>query len=124
MTEPKRDPQTYEIIGAAMEVHRVVGKGLLEAVYHDSLKVELGLRGLPFESKPKIPVFYKGHELDCFYIPDFNCFTDIIAEVKAMKALTDIERAQIIHYLKLTGKPKGLLLNFGASSLEVERFVN
>src|SRR5688572_6877398 len=119
-----RDPQTFAVIGAAMEVHREMGCGFLECPYKDALEVEFRLRDIPFRREVELPVFYKGHRLPSFYKADFICYEDLIVEAKAIKALADIDRAQTINYLKGTGFPRALLLNFGATSLEYERLVN
>lgn len=119
----ERDPQTYAVIGAAMEVHRQLGPGFLEAVYQEALAIELAARGIPFAAQIELPVFYKGQRLACFYRADFICFESILVEVKALKALTSVDEAQLLNYLKATRHERGLLLNFGASSLEVKRLI-
>lgn len=118
-----RDSQTHAIIGAAMEVHRELGCGFLEAVYHAALAVELDARSIPVRQEVDIPVFYKGHRLNCGYRAGFVVYDDLLLELKALKQLTGVEESQIIHYLKATGMRRGLLLNFGAPSLEFKRFV-
>ena len=119
-----RDPKSYAIIGAAMEVHRVLGPGLLEAVYEEALSLEFREREIAFEEQAPIEVRYKHHVLAQTYRADFVCYGGVLIELKAIKRLTDIERAQIINYLKVTGMKTGLLLNFGSASLEYERFKN
>jgi GxxExxY protein len=123
MPSEAKDPRTYAIIGAGMEVHKEMGCGFLEHAYHEAMKIELALRGIPFQPEVQIPVFYKGTRLDCQYRADFICFDDVIVEIKAIKQLTSIDRAQVINYLKATGYRVALLLNFGAGSLEYERIV-
>jgi len=120
----ERDPKTYAVIGAAMEVHGVLGPGLLEAVYEEALGLELTDRGVAFDSQTQLEVRYKHHRLTQTYRADLVCFGDVLVELKAVKKLTDIERAQVIHYLKITGMKTGLLSNFGTPSLEYERFKN
>jgi len=120
----ERDPETYAIIGAAIEVHKVLGQGFLEAVYQAALQIEFDRRGIVYRREVDVPVLYKGEPLGCSYRADFVCNDTIIVELKAIKKLSEIEQAQIINYLRATGLTKGLLLNFGAPSLEHRRFVN
>ena len=119
----EKDPRTYAIIGAAMEVHRQLGCGFLEAVYQQAMAVELASRGIPFRREVELPVIYKGIQLECKYKADFICYESVIAEMKALNQLGSIEEAQILNYLKVAGHEVGLLLNFGRPSLEYRRFV-
>ncbi|HOT90767.1 MAG TPA: GxxExxY protein [Anaerolineae bacterium] len=113
---------SYDIVGAAMEVHRILGPGFLEAVYEASLAHELGLRGLPFERQKRLPVTYK-EQLVGDYIADLVIDNKIILELKAISRISDAHRAQAHHYLAATGLRLAIILNFGASSLEHERVI-
>jgi len=106
-----------------MEVHRELECGFLEAVYQEALGREFADQGISFKSQPVIQIAYKGKPLNKTYQPDFICYGDIIVEIKAISALSGVEEAQVINYLKATGLKVGLLLNFGSKSLEHKRFV-
>lgn len=117
------DPRTYAIIGAAIEVHRQLGSGFLEAVYQEALAMELHARRIAFSKETELPVSYKGTRLQCQYRADFVCFGEVVVEIKALRVITGIEEAQVINYLKASGHRTGLLLNFGDSRLQHRRFV-
>lgn len=119
----QRDPRTYKIIGAAMEVHRQLGCGFLEPVYQEAFALELKAREIPYSRELRFPVNYKGQRLTNQYRPDFICFDAVIVELKALNSLSSVEDSQLINYLKVTGYHTGLLLNFGAKSLQQRRFV-
>ncbi len=119
----QRDPETFAIIGAAMEVHRELGHGFLELVYHTALALEFQDRGIPFQTEVALPVRYKKKLLSCAYRADFICFESVLVETKGIAQLTSADDAQVINELKATGFPRGLLLNFGAPSLEHKRLV-
>lgn len=118
-----RDPETFAIIGAAMEVHRTLGHGFLEAVYQEALSIEFAQRQLPHEQEVKLTLQYKGVTLGTFYRPDFLCYDAVVVELKATSDLTGAHTAQVLNALKATGFKRGLLLNFGQSSLQFKRFV-
>ena len=120
--EPK-DPETYAIIGAAMEVHRLLGFGFAESAYQEALAIELQHRDIPFRREMPLEIQYKGQKLHTTYRVDFFCFERVIVELKALSRLGPIEDAQLMNYLKVSGAPVGLLLNFGARSLESRRMV-
>lgn len=103
---------TAQIIGAAIEVHRVLGPGLLESAYEECLCHDLGLRNLSFRRQVPLPVIYKGVNLDCGYRLDLIVEDSVILELKCVDRLLPIHDAQLITYLKLTGKTVGLLINF------------
>ena len=118
-----KDQRTYKIIGAALEVHKELGCGFLEAVYQEALEQEFRFQRVPNKAQPIVEIKYKGKILNKKYEPDFICYDDIIVEIKAVSALTGTEESQLINYLKATGFKIGLLINFGAKSLEHKRFV-
>jgi GxxExxY protein len=122
--QDNKDPETYEVIGAAMEVHSELGQGFLEAVYHDALEKELKHRSIQREREYPLPVSYKGELLGTPYRADFLCYDSVIVEIKAIKVITDIETAQVLNYLKASGLSRALLINFGTPKLQYRRLVN
>ncbi len=118
-----RDERTYKIIGAALEVHRELGCGFLEAVYQEALGKEFTSQGITFKSQPIVEIKYKGEPLEKKYQPDFVCYDELILEIKAISSLTGIEEVQLINYLKAANLKVGLLINFGTKSLEHKRLV-
>ena len=116
-TERKINSLTQQAIGAAIEVHRMLGPGLLESAYETCLGHELTLRGLPFEMQMPLPVRYKGVQLDCAYRLDFVLESRLILELKSVERLLPIHEAQLLTYLRLLGIKYGLLLNFNAPVL-------
>ena len=123
MNDKERDPRTHAIIGAAMEVYRVMGPVFLEAVYHECLEIEFKIRNIPYISKPRLKLYYKDNILKKYYEPDFLVYSEIIVEIKAEKCLTKSDEAQIINSLKGSKQKAGLLLNLGELSLKFKRFV-
>lgn len=119
----QKDPRTHAVIGAAMEVHRQLRCGFLEAVYQEALALELAGRSIPYRREVELPVVYKSQRLATAYGADFVCYEAVVVEMKALAKLGGVEEAQIIHHLKATGLETGLLINFGAPSLEWKRFV-
>jgi GxxExxY protein len=115
--ENRKDSRTAPIIGAAIEVHRALGPGLLESAYEECLCHELHLRGLGFERQVALPVSYKGLQLDCGYKIDLIVEREIILELKALEAILPVHEAQLLTYLKLAGKHVGLLINFNTPVL-------
>ena len=116
--------EVYAIIGAAMEVYNQLGPGFGEAIYQEALEIESDSRNIPNNPQQEIYIKYKGTKLKQFFKPDFIYYDKIIAEIKAMDHLTSREEAQLLNYLKATGLPVGLLINFGADKdLEWKRMV-
>jgi len=120
----KNDPQTYAVIGAAMEVHRHLGHGFFEAVYQEALASEFTAQNIPYQREVDLAVFYKGQRLRCGYRADFLCFDSLVIETKAISKLTSADEAQAINELKATGLHRALLINFGSPSLEHKRLVH
>ena len=114
---------TQKIIGAAMEVHKVLGCGFLEAVYQEALEIELALKGVRFSRQPEIKIQYKNHTLSKTYQPDLLVEDRLVVEFKALDRIGAVEESQLLNYLKATGIKVGLLLNFGGRSLEWKRMV-
>lgn len=115
--------ECYQIIGCCMEVHKALGPGFLEAVYQEALSLELQAANIPFIKEKVLEVWYKGILLEKKYVADFLCFNDVIVEVKAVEALSPEHIAQVLNYLKATGKKIGLLVNFGSRSLQYKRVI-
>jgi GxxExxY protein len=113
---------TYKIIGCAMEVHKSLGVGFLESVYEPALRLEFKKSNLPFESQVEFPVIYRNERIKSF-ICDLVVDKKVIIELKAIKQITDLARAQILNYLKVTNLRIGLLINFGSNSLQYERII-
>ena len=113
--------ESYDIIGAALEVHSQLGCGFTEPVYQEALAEELRLRHIPFEREKVFTVTYKGKELSKDFRVDFVCFNKIIVELKAVSDFAKEHVAQVYNYLKVTGMQLGLLINFGKTSLEYKR---
>ena len=116
--------ESYQIIGACMEVHRGLGSGFLEAVYQEALIEEFEGQGIPFESQKKLALYYNDKKLKKFYKADFLCYEKIIVELKAVDYLTVNMRNQLMNYLKATNTRLGILVNFGKKSLEYKRILN
>ena len=106
-----------------MEVHRELGHGFLEAVYQEALAMEFTARQIPFRREVALPMEYKGALLHCAYRADFICFESVVVELKAISQLTGADEAQLINQLKAAGFARGLLLNFGAPSLDYKCFI-
>jgi len=117
-TEMELNKITEQIIGAAIEVHRALGPGLLESAYEECLCRELGLRRIQFERQRPLPVEYKGVKLDCGYRVDILVTNAVVVEIKAVETIEPIHVAQLLTYLKLGGWKVGLLINFNVAVLK------
>ncbi len=115
--------ETHRLIGLCMEVHRELGRGHSEIVYKDALVVELSRAGIPFSRERKYEIHYKGATLAHPYYADFVVWDTIILEIKAIERLTDSHIRQVLNYLAASKSRLGLLVNFGADSLEWKRIV-
>jgi GxxExxY protein len=109
---------TEQIIGAAIDVHRALGPGLLESAYEECLCHELGLRQVPFERQRPLPLSYKKVKLDCGYRLDLLVSSAVVVEIKAVEVIQPIHEAQLLTYLKLGGWKLGLLINFNVPILK------
>jgi GxxExxY protein len=127
MTKKYLNELTYQIIGSAIEVHKELGPGLLESVYHKCLKQELSIRNIKFLSEQVVSVNYKGLELDAELRCDLIIEDVIVVELKAVDAIAPVFEAQLLTYMKLLQKPKGILINFNCANIFKEgqkTFVN
>ena len=113
--------ESYQIIGAAMEVHRELGCGFVEPIYQEALEKEFILRKIPYEREKELTVNYKGDLLTKTFRADFICYNKIILELKAVKEFSDEHYAQIFNYLRASRMDLGLLINFGTASIEFQR---
>ena len=115
--------EVFQIVGAAMNVHRYFGPGFTEKVYPEALQVEFQKQEIPYKRENPIRAKYHDIELNAEFVPDFICYNDIVVELKAVKELDDIHRSQAINYGKVAGTKLSLLINFGEPSLRYERYV-
>lgn len=115
--------ECYSIIGCAMEVHKTLGCGFLEAVYQEAITIEFSKANIPFEKEKILEFDYKGMQLSKKYIADFFCFNQIIVELKAVENLCVEHTAQVLNYLKATDNKLGLLINFGNTKLQYKRII-
>ena len=114
--------QIYDIVGAAMEVHKVLGRGMEEPIYQEALQMELQDRGIVVEREKRLRLFYKERQLQKTYLADFIC-NDIIVELKSVEYIVSEHRAQLFNYMRITKMYKGILINFGEKSLRAERYL-
>lgn len=118
MTESEQSDLTGAVIGAAIEVHRVLGPGLLESIYQKSLEIEFKIRGISASAQARVPLIYKGHELGDDLVMDFFFPDKLVVELKAVSAIAPVHVAQTLSYMKLSQSPLGLLINFNVPVLK------
>ena len=112
----------YDVVGAAMEVHKTLGRGLFEPVYQEALEMEMKSRGMAPEREKQLSLYYKSVKMEKTYYADF-LYKDIIIELKSVESICSDHRAQLFNYMRITKKNRGLLLNFGEKSLRAERYL-
>ena len=117
ITQKYLDELTYVIVGAAIEVHKIMGRGLLESVYHQCLKEELLHRKINFLTEMRIPVLYKNKELEIDFRCDLFVEQCLVVELKAVQEMTNVFEAQLLTYMKLLKSPKGILINFNCFNI-------
>ena len=115
--------ESYDIIGACMEVHKELGCGFLEAVYQEALELVFLEINIPYKKEKELTINFKGKKLIKTYLADFVCYEKIILELKSVAEISNIHEAQVFNYLKVTGYKLGLLVNFGEKSLTYKRIV-
>lgn len=115
--------ESYNIVGAIIEVHKRLGCGFLEKVYQEALAVEFQVRGIPYEREKHLAIQYRDRMLDTDYMADFVCYDKINVELKAVENLTDVHRAQVMNYLKMSNMRLGLLVNFNVDFIRPQRIV-
>jgi len=124
MSGKRFQQEGFDLMGAAFEVYNQMGNGYLEEVYQECLEMELASRGILFAPKTELSILYKGRPIRRKYVPDLLVFGELVVELKAVKQLAPEHEAQLLNYLKATGKPAGYLLNFGSpAKLEWKRMV-
>ena len=112
----------YDVVGAAMEVHKTLGRGLFEHVYQEALEMEMRKRGMTPEREKQLSLYYKGVKMEKTYYADFF-YKDIIIELKSVESICSDHRAQLFNYMRITKQQRGILLNFGEKSLRAERYL-
>ena len=117
------EKESYLIIGAAIEVHKELGYGFLEAVYQEALEKEFELKRIPYKREVPFTIYYKNKPLNKYYIADFICYDKIIIELKSKSAICSEHQAQLLNYLAASRLKLGIILNFGKQSLEYKRII-
>ena len=117
------NPRAYAIMGCAKRVHATLGFGFLESAYGDAMEIEFAKAGIPYVREDPVRIYYDGKPLPTVWRADFTCFDrEFIVELKAIKTITKIEWAQVVHYLRATRIPHALLVNFGRPALQYDTF--
>ena len=119
-----KQEEYYKIIGICMEVHRVLGGGLLELIYKEAIEIELKIHNIPYEREKEFIIDYKGHKLKKRFIADFIVYDEIILEIKASKMIVDENVAQTLNYMNITKSGLGIIANFNIKSLQHKRLVS
>ena len=112
----------YDVVGAAMEVFNTLGRGMAEAIYQEALAIEFQQRGMKAEREKMLSLSYKGVPMQKTYFADFY-YKGILVELKSVEEVSSDHRAQLLNYMRITGKDRGLLFNFGEKSLHTERYL-
>ncbi|MDH3530390.1 MAG: GxxExxY protein [Acidobacteriota bacterium] len=116
--------ECFDIVGAAIQVHRTLSPGFSEPIYQESLEIELAHRKIPNVPHQRMSILYRDQELESYFKPDFVCYNKIIVEIKALKNLSNLEISQTLNYLKISNFRLGILINFGSyGKLEWKRIV-
>ena len=119
----KDDPKAFAILGCAMRVHNILKNGFLESTYGDALEIEFQKHGIPYIREDEVCIYYEGVRLKTRYRADFTCYDrTYLIELKAIKSITKIEWAQVIHYVRATKIPYAMLINFGKEELQYDTF--
>ncbi|MEE4116861.1 MAG: GxxExxY protein [Marinilabiliaceae bacterium] len=124
MTDIIYKQESYEIIGACMNVYNNLGPGFKEAIYQEALELEFAGRNIPYKSETKLRILFKGYNLSRHLRADFLCYDSIIVEIKSLPSLNIYNYKQVKNYLKATSFRLGILVNFGGSSLSYKRILN
>ena len=118
------EDETYQLIGACIKVHKKLGNGFAEAIYHEALEKELKKAAIPFEYHKKLDIYYEGKKLQNYFISDFVCYNKIILEIESVQNIQQSQKQEVINHLRSTECQVGLLINFGEKSLTWKRFIN
>ena len=118
------EEETFKVIGACIKVHKKLGSGFTESVYHQILAKELAKAAIPFEQHKKVPIYYEGEPLDESFSADFVCYNNVLLQIKSVPNIHEHMQQQVLNYLKCSALEVGLLINFGEKILKWKRFVH